>query len=76
MCKSKARKQKELEWRYDKHGYFGFLRLRGIYDFQTRGAGTLEAMIVSFVVGLFVGSTAGILVTAMCVVAKGNTNSE
>lgn len=34
MSKSKERKRKDLERRYEKHGYFGFLRLREIYDFQ------------------------------------------
>ena len=29
-------------------------------------------VIVAFVVGLFVGSSIGILVTALCVAAKGN----
>lgn len=33
MSKSKERKQKELERRYDKIGYFGFLRLKEVYDF-------------------------------------------
>ena len=35
MSKSKERKQKELERRYEKHGYFGFLRLQDVYDFQS-----------------------------------------